>query len=156
MNTRTVVIVVIFAVLALFAWGNWEAFTHPVPLWLGVMTAEGPLGAILLGVIALLSVLFLAYVVYLQGSVLLEARRAARELQSQRELADKAELSRFQELRGYMGAELARIHERVDRLDRDFGAAIERNEASMAAYIGELGDRVDRQRGGEPGAPAGR
>lgn len=152
MNARTVVIVVVFALLALFAWGNWGAFIQPVPLSLAVTQVAAPLGVILLGVIALLSVLFLAYVVFLQGSVLLEARRAARELKVQRELADKAELSRFQELRGYLGGELARVHERLDRLDRDFGAAIERNEAAMAAYVGELGDRVDRQRGPGPDA----
>ena len=145
MHLRTVILLVVFALLAIFAALNWGAFMAPASLSLGFTVVQAPLGFVLLGFVAFLSALFLAFVVYLQGTVLMDNHRSARELQAQRELAEKAEASRLAELRGYLAGEIDRIHQRIDKLDHDFGEAFERNEASMAAYIGELGERVDRQ-----------
>jgi len=153
MNIRVIVILVIFGVLAAFVALNLSAFLAPTTLSLVFATVQAPLGLIMLGTIALLSALFLAFVAYLQGSVIMETRRQSRELHAQRELADKAEASRFTELRAYLAAELqalaARVDgiqvansERLDRMDRDFGAALERTESSIAAYVGELDDRM--------------
>ena len=165
MSLRTVMVVLVLAVLALFAALNWTAFMAPTTLSLVVATVHAPLGLIMLGFVGILTALFLAAVVYLQGTRLVDARRYARELQAQRELADRAEASRFTELRAFLDAELpklraqsteslGRLEARLDKLDGDFGAALERTESAMAAYIGELENRVERL--GKPAGTEGR
>jgi hypothetical protein len=110
---------------------------------------------ILLAIVALVTLLFLIYIVFLQSSSLMESRRQARELQSQRELADRAEDSRFQQLRSAMETELknleaqaneskAAILGRLDALERDVRLAVEQSGNSVAAYLGEIEDRVER------------
>ncbi len=161
MSLRTVMLACVLAALALFAALNWSAFMAPTTLSLVVASISAPLGLIMLGFVAVLTALFLAFVVYLQATRLVDARRYARELQAQRELADRAEASRFTELRAVLDAELPklraqsaasldRLEARLDRLDRDFGAAMERTESAMAAYIGELENRVERLGGAPP------
>ena len=125
MRVRTLVVVVLLLLVALFAGLNWAAFTAPTELWLGVATVRAPLGLILLAMMVFLAAVFLGYVVYLQTSFLMEARRNARELQAQRELADQAEVSRFTELRTHLDTRLTEI------------------ENSLTADIGELRNRVD-------------
>ena len=160
MNLRVILIAVIFGILGIFAALNWSAFMAPTTLSLAFASVQAPLGLILLAIIALLSALFLAFVVYLQGTVIVDSRRQSREMQVQRDLADKAEASRFTELRTAIDAHLQALGTRIEKLDRDFGAALERTEASIAAYVGELDDRMS---GGakesvralrEPGGPA--
>lgn len=141
MQSRSVALIAIFGLLALFAALNWGAFTAPTSIWLGVTSIEAPLGLILLGVIALLSAMFLAYAIHLQAGALLEARRHARDLGSLREQVEKLGAS----------AEASRtaLLQRLDKMDHDFGAALERTEASMAAYIGELDERLGARRTGD-------
>lgn len=153
MQMRTLMFLLVVTAIALFAALNWSAIMAPTTLSLGFVTIQAPLGLVMLGFVAAITALFLAFVVYLQGAVLLDARRHTKELQAQRELADKAEASRFSELRAFMEAELSKagaqsadslnkVQARLDKLDRDFGAALERTEAAMAAYIGELDHSV--------------
>jgi uncharacterized integral membrane protein len=127
MSIRTVGLVLLLALLAVFVIVNWSAFTTPTSLSLLVGTVEAPLGLLMLMVTALLGVVFLAYLVWLQTSVLLESRRLARELAAQRQLADQAESSRFTELRTH----------------------IDQSINGLAAQIGELDDRL-AGRGGTP------
>jgi hypothetical protein len=95
-------------------------------------------------------------VTYLQTSVLLESRRHTRELQTQRQLAEQAEASRYSQLRQYLEAELpklaaqqeqghARIAARLDQMDGDLRQVLEQTGNTLAAYIGELEDRLQRQ-----------
>ena len=126
MRVRTLVVLLLLLLVALFAGLNWAAFTTPTALWLGVATVHAPLGLILLGMIVFLAAVFLGYVVYLQTSFLMEARRSARELQAQRELADQAEVSRFTELRGHLDTRLSEL------------------ESSLSAQLGEMRDRLER------------
>ncbi len=162
MGVRSVVLLVILAVLAVFAAVNWAAFTVPTHLSVLFGTVQAPLGVVMLGVVGVFAVFFLAFVVHLQTLALFEARRQAREVQAQRDLADHAEVSRFTELRALLEREMAslaahsderhaEILARLERIDRDFGAALERTESAMAAYIGELDERVRRG----PDAPTG-
>jgi uncharacterized integral membrane protein len=155
MYLRTLLIIFMLAMLAVFAALNWSVFTAPTPLSLGFSTVEAPLGLILLAMFAVLTMLFLVYVVYLQSSVMFEGRRNARELQAQRELADQAEGSRFSQLRSFLEGELRKLGDqneeskasfaaRLAQLDRDLRAVIESSENSLAASIGELDDRVER------------
>ena len=160
MYLRTLLIVVLLGALVLFAALNWSAFTTQTTLYLLFTKVEAPLGLILLGVISTLTVLFLIYLVYWQSSVLLEGRRHAREVQTLREIAENAETSRFTQLRSFLEAELkgladrsaeskAAVLARTDEIDRDLRAAIEQSANTLAAYIGEVDDRVERAKSGQ-------
>jgi uncharacterized integral membrane protein len=155
MYLRTLLIVIVFGLLVIFALFNWSAFMSPTTLTVGFSTFEAPLGLILLMTVALICLLFLIYIVFLQSSSLLEGRRQARELQSQRELADRAEESRFQQLRSAMEAELrnldtqttqakAEILTRLDALESNLRLAVEQSGNTLAACLGEIEDRFER------------
>jgi ABC-type multidrug transport system fused ATPase/permease subunit len=152
-------IVSIFGILVMFALLNWNAFTAPTALSVGLTTVEAPLGLLLLGFITLLTVLFLVYIVYLQSATLLESRRQARALQTQREVAENAETSRFHQLRTAMETALREqnnqaldfknsVLARLEELERELRSTVERSGNSIAAYLGEIEDRLERA-GGE-------
>jgi uncharacterized integral membrane protein len=154
MPVRTILLLLAAALTALFVTLNWSAFVAPTTLSLGFGEVQAPLGLVMLGLVILLTTLFLFFVVYLQTSVLLEARRHAKELHANRELADQAEASRFTDLRGYLETELQQVAERetqasttllarIDALDRDLRSTIEQSGNTLAAYIGELEDRLE-------------
>jgi hypothetical protein len=155
MQIRTLLFVIILGAIGGLAALNWQAFNTPTELWLGVTTVQAPLGIVMLGLTALLTAFFLVFIVYLQSSVLLEARRHARELQANRELADQAEASRFTELRRFIELEMQSIVRqdaesrtallaRMDRLDAEILSAVNQSGNSLAAYIGEIEDRLER------------
>jgi uncharacterized integral membrane protein len=157
----------LFAVfaIAVFAALNWAAFVTPTELSLGFIAVRVPLGLVMLVLMALLTALFLVSVVYLQTSALLDTRRQSREVQAHRELADKAEASRFTELRAFLEVELkkqaslgadskADVLARIDQLDRDFHSFMEHSGNTLAAYIGELEDRLETQGDPAAGRPA--
>jgi uncharacterized integral membrane protein len=164
MSIRTLLLIVIFIILGIFTVLNWNAFMTPMALSLVFATVEAPLGLIMLGVTAVIAVAFLAYLVYLQTTVILDTRRSARELKVQRDLADQAEASRFTELRGYIetrlgklesdsAAEQARAEARLDQLGAEMQGAIEHAANTLAAYIGELEDRLARSPGSDGAKP---
>ena len=126
MPLRTVFLIVVFALVALFAVLNWSAFLAPTTLSMGFAQFQAPLGLLMLGLLAVLSALFLGYLVYLQTTVLLQWRRREKELQASRELADQAEASRFTELRAHLDTRLTEI------------------ENSLSAQMGEMRDRLER------------
>lgn len=136
---RALVFFLVLVLVGLFALINWPAFSALTTLSLGFTTVEAPLGLIMLGFIVFLCVLFTVWVISLQAASLMESRRQTKELQAQRDLADKAEASRFTELRTELMA-------RLDRLQTDSRTAIEQNANSVAAQIGELEDRLERER----------
>ena len=136
---RALVFFLVLVLVGLFALINWPAFSALTPLSLGFTTVQAPLGLIMLGFIAFLCVLFTVWVISLQASSLMESRRQTRELQAQRDLADKAEASRFTELRTELMA-------RLDRLQNDSRNAVEQNTNAVAAQLGQLEDRLERDR----------
>lgn len=155
MKLHTVLLLLVFVLISLFAMLNWGVFLAPTELSLGYTTVQLPLGLVMLGLLAFVTTLFLAFVVYLQGSVLLEARRHSRELQTHRALADQAEASRFTELRSFLETELTKqsalseesrtaILTRIDQLEHDFRLFMEQSGNTLAAYIGELEDRLEK------------
>ena len=155
MKLRTLFLLIVLVAIAAFAALNWNAFIAPSEVSLGVTSVRLPLGMVMLGLLLLLTVLFLAYMVYLQSSSLLETRRHSRELQAHRELADQAEASRFTELRAYLEAELTKqaglhaesrtaVLARVEQLEHDLRDAMEQSGNTLAAYIGELEERLGR------------
>ena len=139
MPFRTLVLVVLVAVLALFVAVNWAAFTTPTTLSLLAGSVEAPLGLVMLVITGALAAVFLAYAFYLQTTVLLETRRMARELTAQRQLADQAEASRITELGTTLDA-------RLDRLEQGLRTALDHAANGLAAQIAELDDRLGQRR----------
>ena len=126
MSLRTVFLMMVAGLLAIFTVLNWQAFIAPTTLSLVFTEVQAPLGLVMLVITGLLAALFLLYVAYLQSTTLLESRRFARELQSQRQLADAAEASRFTELRTVLEERLrhldARTCRNADRRTRKAGS----------------------------------
>lgn len=163
MRTRTIALIVAIVLMAGFAALNMDEFTRPALLSLGFTTVQAPLGLVMLVILAAALLLFLATTLYIQSTHLIETRQTARELHAQRELADKAEASRFTELRSYLEAkEIAAQHreaaqvtaftERLAQSQQALAAKIDQSGNTLAAYIGELEDRLER-RDGVPRAP---
>jgi hypothetical protein len=155
MRARTAALLVILVVLGIFTALNWSAFTAPTSLSLGVAHVDAPLGVVLLGVIIALTALYALYLTWVETSALLEARRFARELQTQRQLAESAEASRYAELRAYLETELAALRAlpeatsreviaRLGRAEDALRGEIERSGNTLAAYVGELEERLGR------------
>ena len=165
MHIRTLFVLLVLGVMAVFAAVNWSSFMAPTTLSLLFATIQAPLGLIMLGFTALLTVVFLLFIAYLQASLLMDTRRHTRELQAQRTLADQAEASRIAELRSYLEAELPKLTEGItesrvavdthlDLLDRDLRSVVEQAGNTLAAYIGELEDRLDRGKTGTDSPPS--
>lgn len=161
MKLPTLLLMFVLTGIVAFAVVNWNVIMAPTTVSLLVADIQAPLGLIMLGLTALVTVLFLIYLAYLQTTVLLDARRHSRELQTQRELADKAEASRFTDLHGYLDTELRKLGEqvaesrtgvtgRLERTEQELRAVIEQSGNSLAAYIGEIDDRLLRK-GERPG-----
>ncbi len=155
MNLRTVLIIVVLAIFAGFVALNWSVITAPTTLSFGFWTAQAPLGLLLLGFTILIAAMFLFLLVIQQATVLVETRRAAKELTAQRALADQAEASRFTALGERLDQELRRVEaqaatrqdalvQRLDGLEQSLRAHVDQASNSLAAFIGELDDRVER------------
>lgn len=160
MTLRSLLFLLVFGALAAFVLVNWQVLNTPTNLSLAFADVQAPLGLVMLGFLVVVTLLFLSYIAWLQMAGLAETRRHGKELQAQRTLADQAEASRFTELRTFLDAQFARsaaqraeldegVHARLDSLEENVKAALEAQGNSLAAQIGEIGDRVDRQRRGD-------
>ena len=157
MKLTTLLLLVILTATAAFAALNWNVFITPAELSLGYTTVRIPLGLVMLGLLVFVMALFLVFVVFLQTSALFETRRQSRELKASRELADQAESSRFSELRNLVEAELLKLSNlhaesqslvitRTEQLESNLRTAIEESGNTLAAYIGELEDRLEKSK----------
>lgn len=147
MKAPTILLLALLAIVVTFTAANWSVIMAPTTVSLLVTDVQAPLGLILVSITLLLTALFLIFVVYLQTTVLLDARRHSKELQAQRELADRAEASRFTDLRAYLDAELKKLADQVAESRTEIRASIEQSGNSLAAYIGELEDRMEHSEG---------
>lgn len=145
MKARSLLVIVLLLLIAVFAAVNWAAFTAPTTLSLVATTVEAPLGLVMLGVLGAVVLVFAAYMALWQSSVLMETRRYSKELQAQRALADQAEASRFTELRSYLQGELQRLDGRLSQVQEAMRTDLRENSNSLAAYLGEIDDRVQRR-----------
>ena len=157
MRIRTIVLVLAIALVAAFVALNVDEFTRVSVLSLGFTTIQVSLGLVMLVLLAVATLIFLGNTLYMQSTNLLETRRYARELNTQRELADKAEASRFTELRSYLEVQALAAQQRETATSTALGerfaaqqkallARIEQSDNSLAAYMGQLEDRLERPR----------
>ena len=156
MGLRSILLIVLLALLAAFVALNWAAFTASTSLTLGFTSVQAPLGLVMLALSALLALVFLGFALYVRTSALLEGRRQMKELQAQRELADKAEASRITRLQQSLEAGFERMAEqmrmdknellaRVAQLEQAQAQLITETANGLAAAVGELEDRMARK-----------
>ncbi len=109
------------ALLVAFAALNWSALSAPTALSFGVATVQAPLGVILFGFALAFALVLLGYALAQRTGQALEARRTAQDLRALRE-----------------------------RMEGEFAAlrrTIEESANSVSAAVGQLDDKLDRQRG---------
>jgi hypothetical protein len=158
MRFRTILLILAILLLAGFVALNVDEFTRASVLSLGFTTVSVSLGLVMLLLLVVALLLFLASTLYMQSKHVLEARTHTRELNAQRELADKAEASRFTELRAYLEEQVLAEQRRESALGTVLAdrfaqqqqailARIEQSDNSMAAYMGQLEDRLTRAAG---------
>jgi uncharacterized protein HemX len=151
MRARTLIVLLMIALVAVFTVLNWGVFVTPTALSLGFMSVDAPLGLVMLALLALLVLAFAIYMALWQSTVLAETRAHTKELQAQRELADQAEASRFTELRAALQAEFTTLGERLGKAQDALRQEMRDSSNSLAATIGEIEDRLQRQGGGGSG-----
>jgi DNA anti-recombination protein RmuC len=158
MRIRSILLLLGIVLTAAFVALNLEEFNRVNQLSLGFTNVQAPLGMLVLAALVAVLVIFLLFSAYAKSAYLIENRRTTRELKAQRELADKAEASRFTELQQYLAAEshaLAerqaedqqQLEQRLTRLQAEIESRIEQSGNTLAAYIGELEDRLERASG---------
>ena len=144
MSLRSIMVIVVIALLALFAAVNWQTFITPTDLNLVVARVQAPLGLVMLGFTALLVAVLLAYALKVQVNALSDSRKQSEELRRQRELADQAEASRFTDLRRYLEQEMASLRQAQEDGARQLRGELADSANSLAASIGELDERIER------------
>jgi uncharacterized integral membrane protein len=155
MRARTALMLVILVALGIFAALNWAVFTAPTALNLVFARVEAPLGVVMLAITVAVTLLYVVFLVWFETAALMEARRSAREIHAQRELAQNAEASRYTELKAFVSTELGELRTaretwaqelsgRLDRVETELRVDIERAGNTLAAYIGELEERLER------------
>jgi len=144
MSMRTVLVLVVVALLALFTVVNWQTFITPTELNLVVARVQAPLGLVMLGFTAVLAAVLLAYALKVQVNALSDSRRQSEELRRQRELADQAEASRFTELRSFLEQEMAALRKTQQDAGQQLRGELVDTANSLAASIGELDERIER------------
>ncbi|MEO7954759.1 MAG: hypothetical protein ABIR35_11815 [Polaromonas sp.] len=156
MRFRTILLVLLILLVAAFVALNVDEFTRISVLSLGFTTVQVALGMVMLLLFVVSLLVFLASNLFMQSRNLLEARAHTRELDSQRLLADKAEASRFTELRTYLEEQTRAVERRESALgivlsdrfasqQQQLIARIDQSDNTLAAYIGQLEDRLERR-----------
>ncbi|WP_157667561.1 hypothetical protein [Comamonas serinivorans] len=131
MSIRSILLIVVAALVAIFVAVNWTVMTTPTDLSLIFTTVYAPVGVVMLGILGVMALVFIGFVAYQQSAVLMETRRHAKELASQRELADKAEASRFTDLRGFLTEELSRLNQQIDGAGQAVQSRVDRLEIGL-------------------------
>lgn len=154
MRSRFVLLVVAILLVAGFAALNWNEIIRPSTLLFGPVAMDAPLGAILLGLLALAVVVFALSAASMRTHTLLESRHHYKELEAQRALADKAEASRFTDLRGHLDTHMRELRERDTiaaaelekaRMEhrREINTQLEQINRTLSARLNEMEHRLE-------------
>jgi hypothetical protein len=155
MRARLIFIFVAILLLAAFSALNWSEINRIAPLSFGVITAQAPLGLILLGLLVLTLAVFLVSSATQEARYLMEHRRHAKALEAQRVLADTAEASRFTDLRQHLDTHLRESRQREAIADTEFEKAmmqsqrelrteLEQMSRTLATRLSEIDSRLER------------
>ena len=142
MRIRTLFLLLVVALIAVFVAINWSAFSAPTRLSLLVAQVEVPVGLVALGLAVLVVLAFGIYLTVWRSSILLESRQQTKALEAQRALAEQAEISRIAQLRETILHEMETLGNRITQIQNELRTEIRESSNSLAATIGEIDDRV--------------
>jgi hypothetical protein len=156
MKLFTLLLSLFVAGVAGFAALNWAVFATPVTLSFIVTSVDAPLGLIMLYLVGVAVALASALAAHMKTTMLLEARAHAREMQVQRKLADATEASRLTVMQHAIEIALQQhaaqivdtridLGKRIDLMETNMRASVDEGSNVIAAYIGELDDRLARR-----------
>jgi uncharacterized integral membrane protein len=156
MKIRTVILIVGVLLVASFSALNLNEILRPTSINLGVAAVEAPLGLVLLGLMVAMLCFFLIAMVLLQTGHLMELRHTTKELKEQRVLADQAEQSRFTELSHLLKSQASTqqaqqasadqtLFAHMAELEQKLLTRLDESHNGLAAAIGEMEDRIERQ-----------
>ncbi|MGZ5847577.1 MAG: hypothetical protein ACXWJJ_08885 [Ramlibacter sp.] len=138
MRARLVLLVLAILLVAGFAAQNWPEITRPVPLNFAVVTAEAPLGLILLALLGLAVLVFIASAASLRTQSLIESRQHSKALHAQRELADKAEASRFTDLRQVLDNHLRETRQREGAVTTELDRTLSQHQRELRNQLEQM------------------
>ena len=110
MKIRTLGMLLIVIVMAVFLIINWGTLSQVTTVNLVYTEMEAPLGIIVVAAFAAVVVLLMAYTVWQQASVMMELRAAYKEARTARQMAEDADKSRIAEIR-------ADFKERMEKME---------------------------------------
>lgn len=154
LSAFTLLALVLLAALAALNLGE---LLRPTQLNLGWRTLEAPLGLVM-SVLAGLGLLLALLAAGVSGmGHARERKRLEQDLQAQKDLAEKAEGSRFAELQRHLDLQaqasehrereqMVQFEQRLDQLRQALQRQLDDVGNSLAAYIGEVEDRLERRR----------
>lgn len=155
MKIRTIFLLLILILMAVFLIINWGALSTETAVNLVYTEIQAPLGILVVGGFAAVVFILLVYMVWQQASVTMELRAAYKEARNARTVADDAEKSRFAEsnrvlleriekLEALMTARsdetLAAVRQESVKAEerlKAFGAEQEKRQAEAAARFSE-------------------
>ncbi len=136
MKIRTIFLLLVLILMAVFLVINWGALSTVTAVNLIYTEIQAPLGVLVVGGFAAVVFVLLIYMVWQQASVTLELRAAYKEARNARTVADDAEKSRF--------AESNRILlERIEKLEALMTA---RSDETLTAVRKEAARSEERYR----------
>lgn len=148
MRLRGILLTVVVLAALLLAGLNMETLTTRVPLDLGVVRTEFPLGlALLIAVVAVAVVYFLAALLDRAGQLrqLTHIERQAESLRQKLDAYEQGEANRVEER---LAAAAATLDERLDELTRSLRERLEAGIADFGATMQEKLDAVDARDAG--------
>src|SRR4051794_13413495 len=154
MRARLIVLLVAILLVAGFAALNSAEIMRPTPLNFGAFTTDAPLGAILLGLLAVALLVFLASSAAAGARMRNTENRYHRELQVQRDLAEREEASRFTQLPQHFDNHVREARQRDALVSTEFEKSmlqshrelrhqLEQIHHTLSTRLGELESRMD-------------
>ncbi|WP_228025614.1 LapA family protein [Sutterella faecalis] len=134
MKLRTLGMMLILVLLAVFLIINWSALSQETTVNLVYTEITAPLGIIVVVAFAAIIALLMIYTIWQQASVVMEIRQAHKEARIARQAAEDADKSRITELGKDMRA-------RMDQLEALMMAKTE----ELNKFMKERGDQQDRE-----------
>ena len=139
MKFRTVGMLLVLIVLAVFLIINWGALSQVTTVNLVYTEIQAPLGVLVVGGFGIVVLLLAVYTVWQQASMMMELRAAYKEARTARQVAEDADKSRVAEIRTEFAARLEKLEtlltDRTDELlqtTRDCNAAFEKRLDALA------------------------
>ncbi len=135
MSIRTVVILLLCVLSAVFLAVNWTGIVAPVPVNLLVKQVEAPLGLIIFVVLGLLLVAWIIWSFLQQAAALVDIRKAYKEARTNKQLAENAEQSRIQASTKTLSQEFADLNA---QLTASMTTSTEKTTEALGTFSEEL------------------